>query len=190
MNYLTNYYRNLSEQLQEKVNYLENLILEYKKKPIEKVDIRDVEVTGEDVPMLHGRIVTKRGNPAGKGAAKEKNVTFYPGMGSMPNYSGNDEEDAWEIIRDTGNPTVENNPIYASMKGKGEPQEVRADEIRQKGLDRVRGHSVPGTGQKVKKKNLAIALAKIAAERKAVDPAQKHDTNPTDNIPVYGNPNA
>lgn len=164
MNYLTNYYKNLSEQLQEQVNQLENLILEYRKKAISHVDIHDVERTGEDVPMLHGRIVTKQGNPAGKGAAKTKNVSFYPGMGAMPNYPGNDEADAWETITNWGRPTVEDNPIFANLMGKGPAQEVRTGEIFSD-EGHMRGHSVKGTGQKAKKKNLAIALAKAKADR-------------------------
>jgi hypothetical protein len=159
MNYLTNYYKNLSEQLQEQVNHLENLILEYRKTRTQRVDIHDVERTGEDVPMLHGVVVTKKGNPAGKGAAKQKPVVFYPGMGAMPNYPGakhgQDEIDAWETITDSGRPTVEGNPIYANLMGKGPAQEVVRGEI-SSGEKRRRGHSVKGTGQKEKKKKEAI----------------------------------
>jgi len=160
MNYITNYYKNLSEQLEEQVNHLKNLILEYRKTKTQRVDIVDVERTGEDVPLLHGRIVTKKGNPAGKGAAKERDVGFFPGMGAMPNYgrAGQDEADAWETISNSGRPTAENNPIFANLMGQGPAQEVTRGEI----FDieqRTRGGSVKGTGKKAKKKAKAIRSA-------------------------------
>lgn len=164
MDYLTKYYKNLSEQLQEQVIQLENVLLEYRKKAISHVDIHDVENTRDDSPMLHGRIVTKKGNPAGKGAAKEKNIAFYSGMGSMPNYPGDDVADAWETITNSGRPTVENNPIYANLMGKGSPQEVRTAEIFDNERRR-RGHSEKGKGQKARKKKIAIDMAKAKADR-------------------------
>jgi len=160
MNYLTNYYKNLSEQLQEELNNLENVILEYRKTKTQRVDITDIENVGEEVPMIHGRVVTKKGKPAGKGAAKERDVAFYPGMGSMPNYRGNDEADAEEAIADWGRPTVDNNPIWANMMGRGPAQDVRRAELfnpNRFGPDR--GHNRPGTGQKAKKKAQAIRSA-------------------------------
>jgi hypothetical protein len=165
MDYLTNYYKNLSEQLQEQINRLENVILEYRKTATQYVDIHDIERTGEDVPMLHGRVVTKKGNPAGKGAAKERDVSFYPGMGAMPNYSGNDEADAWEAISNSGRPTVENNPIYANLMGKGPAQEVKRGEVSDT-EERRRGHSEKGTGKKVKKKEQAIRKAEYEKRHK------------------------
>ena len=156
MNYLTNYYKNLSEQLQEELNNLENVILEYRKTKTQKVRIDDIENDGEEVPLIHGTVVTKKGNPAGKGRAKDKAVAFYPGMGSMPNYSGNDEADAEETIADWGRPTVENNPIFASMIGKGPAQDVRRRELFNASRFNDKGGSVSGTGKKAKKKERAI----------------------------------
>jgi len=158
MNYITNYYKNLSEQLQEQVNHLENLILEYRKTKTQRVDIDDIERGHEEVPLIHGRIVTKQGNPAGKGAAKERAVGFYPGMGSMPNYRGNDEADAEEAIADWGRPTVDNNPIYANLAGKGPAQDVRRADIFDTETNR-KGGSVKGTGKKARKKAKAIRSA-------------------------------
>lgn len=168
MNYLTNYYKNLSEQLQEELNNLENVILEYRKTKTQKVRIDDIGWEGEEVPLIHGTVVTKKGNPAGKGAAKDREVAFYPGMGSMPNYGGGgtDEADAIEAIADWGRPTVENNPIYASLKGKGPAQDVRRGELfnpNRFGPDR--GHNRPGTGQKAKKKAQAIRSAEYDRQR-------------------------
>jgi hypothetical protein len=161
MNYLTNYYKNLSEQLQEQVKQLEYLILEYRKTETQHVSAHDVERTGEDVPLIHGRIVTKKGNAAGKGAAKERDVSFYPGMGAMPNYPGakhgQDEIDAWDTISNSGRPTVEGNPIFANLMGQGSPLEVKRNEIDTEG--HRRGNSVPGTGKKVRKKEQAIRRA-------------------------------
>ena len=162
MNYLTNYYKNLSEQLQEELNNLENVILEYRKTRTQKVSIDDIGFEGESVPLITGTVVTKKGNPAGKGAAKDRAVAFYPGMGSMPNYGGGgtDEADAEEAIADWGRPTVEGNPIYASLKGKGPAQDVRRGELFDPSrFAKKRGHSVTGQGQKVKKKEQAIRSA-------------------------------
>lgn len=165
MNYLTTYYKNLSEQLQEQINNLEHMIVEYRKTKTQRVDINDIENDGEEVPLIHGRVVTKKGNPAGKGAAKERDVAFYPGMGSMPNYgkgvpSGTDVADAEEAIADWGRPTADNNPIWASMMGRGPAQDVRRAELFDPSrFGRDKGGSVPGTGQKAKKKAQAIRSA-------------------------------
>ena len=43
MHYLTNYYKNLVDQLQEKVNHLENL-LEIKKRPLDPVGKEDEDI--------------------------------------------------------------------------------------------------------------------------------------------------
>ena len=156
-------YKKFVDEIDEQINYLanyrDNLILEYRKTKTQRVDIVDVErgYRGE-APLLHGRVVTKKGNPAGKGAAKERNVGFYPGMGSMPNYPGNDEADAEETIYDWGRPSVENNPIYANLVGKGPAQDVRRAEIFDTGRN-IKGGSVKGTGKKLKKKEKAIRSA-------------------------------
>lgn len=170
MNYLTQHYKNMSEQLQEQLNHLENLILEYRKTPTQKVRIDDIENDGEEVPLIHGTVVTTKGNPAGKGAAKDRAVAFYPGMGSMPNYSGGgtDEADAEEAIADWGRPTVDNNPIYASMKGKGPAQDVRRAELfNPSRFGSNKGGSVPGTGKKAMKKERAIYSAEYDARQQA-----------------------
>ena len=153
------YVDKIDEQINYLANYRDNLILEYRKTKTQRVDIVDVErgYRGE-APLLHGRVVTKKGNPAGKGAAKERNVGFYPGMGSMPNYPGNDEADAEETIYDWGRPSVENNPIYANLVGKGPAQDVRRAEIFDTDTNR-KGGSVKGTGKKLKKKEKAIRSA-------------------------------
>ena len=170
MNYLTNYYKNLSEQLQEKVNHLEQL-LEYRKKSTVHLDVVDVDpYTGEDVPRIIGTEVTKKGNPLGKGARKEKTFSTYPGMGAIKNMGSDQEALAWETVSDWGRPTVKDNPIYASLKGKGPAIEVGSGEIFQDTSDmRIRGGSVPGTGKKLRKKNLAIALAQIQAQKTSRD---------------------
>ena len=162
MNYLTNYYKNLAESLQEQVNQLENL-LEYKKSRTQHVDVHDVEDTREDAPILHGVVVTKKGNPAGKGAAKERSVSFYPSQAfkTIQNYPGHQESDAWDIISNAGRPTVEGNPIYANLRGKGPALEVDRREIfpgQERGLRR-KGHHEKGRGKKAAKKREAIRKA-------------------------------
>ena len=164
MNYLTNYYKNLSEQLQAQVNNLEYLILEYRRTKTRNVRVDDIENTGEDVPLIHGTVVTKKGNPAGKGAAKTNPVGFFPGMGAMPNYRGDDVADAVEAIADWGRPDAANNALYASMLGRGPAPEVLRGEI----FDTERsqkGGSVKGTGQKAKKKAAAIRAANYNKRR-------------------------
>jgi hypothetical protein len=166
----SNQYESYSDKIDEQINHLTNLILEYRKTKTQKVRIDDIGWEGEEVPLIHGTVVTKKGNPAGKGAAKDREVAFYPGMGSMPNYGGasvqNDVADAEEAIADWGRPTVENNPIYASLKGKGPAQDVRRGELfnpNRFGPDR--GHNRPGTGQKAKKKAQAIRSAEYDRQR-------------------------
>ena len=65
MNYLTNYYKNLSEQLQEKVNHLEQLL--------EKRKTEDVLVTGYQVTSgppstmeIHGVLTKGKGSKRGR----------------------------------------------------------------------------------------------------------------------------
>lgn len=65
MNYLTNYYKNLSEQLQEKVNHLEQLL--------EKRKTEDVLVTGYQVTsgspstmQIHGVLTKGKGSKRGR----------------------------------------------------------------------------------------------------------------------------
>ena len=43
MNYLTNYYKNLSEQLQEKVNHLQNLLEEYPKNKVKGMKLSIID---------------------------------------------------------------------------------------------------------------------------------------------------
>jgi hypothetical protein len=176
MNYLTNYYKNLSEQLQEQVNNLEQL-LEYRKKGTTYFDVLDINPYSGDktAPLVVGTEVTKKGNPRGKGAKKTETFSFYPGMGAITNMGSNQEELAWgalgaEVYRrgDGGdNPghftrTIHtNNPIYNSFRGMGPPLEVRSDQLFKDTSDmRQKGGSVRGTGKKAKKKALAIAAAK------------------------------
>ena len=168
LNQYENYINKIDEQINHLTSHLTDVILEYRKTRTQKVRIDDIENDGEEVPLIHGTVVTKKGNPAGKGAAKDRAVAFYPGMGSMPNYGGGgtDEADAEEAIADWGRPTVENNPIYASLKGAGPAQDVRRGELfnpSRFGPDR--GHNRPGTGQKAKKKAQAIRSAEYDRQR-------------------------
>ena len=165
MDYVTNYYKNICEQLHAKANYLENLILEYRKTAPVYVDVDDIDpYTGEDTVKIIGNLATKKGNPSGKGAMKNRSVSFYPStaFNTIRNYRGDQEADAEEIVADWGRPRVEDNPIYASMKGKGPPLEVERNEIERERTRR--GGSKPGTGKKVKKKERAIRRAEYDRE--------------------------
>ena len=76
MNYLTNYYKNLSEQLQEKVNHLQQLI--ESKRKTEDVLVTGYEVTGrgptEPSKMKISGVLTK-----GKGAKRGREVVVDAG---------------------------------------------------------------------------------------------------------------
>ena len=57
MNYLTNYYKNLSEQLQEKVNHLQKLLEANEEEDTVEVTIDDSERDeGEYHPTIKGRL--------------------------------------------------------------------------------------------------------------------------------------
>jgi len=74
MNYLTNYYKNLSEQLQEQVNHLEALLAEANTR---LVDVGDVEHVGQGEYTIVGKIADGKG----KGAQKTRGVYFEPEIG-------------------------------------------------------------------------------------------------------------
>lgn len=87
MNYLTNYYRNLSEQLQERINNLEKLI---EKRDTENVLVTGVKVTsqpeGPAKSEVHGVLTS------GKGAKRGRRVVVDGGnvtVGDMINMSRN-----------------------------------------------------------------------------------------------------
>jgi hypothetical protein len=155
--------------------------LEYQTKKTTYLDVVDVDpYTGESVPRIIGTEVTKKGNPLGKGAKKTQTVSIYPGMGAIKSMGSDQEELAWETVSDSGRPTVEDNPIYAGMMGKGPALEVGTAELFKDITDmRTRGHSEPGMGKKAKKKDIAIALAQIRAQ-------QAKDLNPN----IHDSPDA
>lgn len=97
MDYLTNYYKNLSEQLQERINNLEKLI---EKRETEEVIIDDsVRDEGEYHPTLQGRLAK------GKGSKKGRFVNVEPGN-ALPGVSKQAEvHDAHELADEdaTGN---------------------------------------------------------------------------------------
>ena len=74
MNYLTNYYKNLSEQLQAQLNHLEQIILESKKskRKTERIKVTGAErPEGEYNPDLIGTLT-------GKGAKARTSVRVAP----------------------------------------------------------------------------------------------------------------
>lgn len=152
MDYLTNYYKNLSEQLQEQINHLENTLLEYRQSGKRFVKVDDVQNTGDEEPLLTGRMRTKKGNPVGKGAAKDKTVAFWATPQAMPNYGPGTSatDDAWETITNSGRPDVETNPIYANLRGQGPAIEVNYNELdtQDPQYRRKKGGSVKGTGSR------------------------------------------
>jgi len=162
MNYLTNYYKNLSEQLQEKVNHLEQL-LEYRERRTFYMRPTDIDpYTNESVPLISGRETTKKGNPLGKGARKEKTFSVFPGQETIRGIGSDSDVEmlAWETVSDDGRPTVENNPIYASMHNQGPPLEVnRGDLVIRDYHIPIKGGSVPGTGKKLRQRNYAQRMA-------------------------------
>ena len=72
MNYLTNYYKNLSEQLQEKVNHLQQLI--ESKRKTEEILVTGYKVTGggpDEPPQMkiHGVHTKGKGGKRGRGVS-------------------------------------------------------------------------------------------------------------------------
>ena len=106
MNYLTTHYKNLAEQLQEKVNHLQNLISEAQKET-EDVIIDDAERDeGEYHPTLQGRLAK------GKGQKKGRQVNIEPGR-AIPGVSKETEiSDAHELADDE----ADKNNIYKTGK--------------------------------------------------------------------------
>ena len=190
MDYLTNYYRNLCEQLQDQVNQIENILNEARRMtrdvrdvntgnmvPTRQVEIEDWDpYTGEDVALVMGKYADNRG----KGAQKNRRVSFYPGF-SLPGERRTKEAmDAAELGQNWAGPPGDNVFMAASQLGAA-PLNVRASEIEE--IRRKKGGSVKGRGQKYQKKLMAQIKAEYLARQRG--PAARHDRNPSDNVPVY-----
>jgi len=116
MNYLTNYYKNLSEQLQEKVNHLQNLISEAQKET-EDVIIDDAERDeGEYHPTLQGRLAK------GKGSKRGRQVNIEPGRAIVGVSKETEINDAHELA----NGDADKDNIYKT----GKAIKVNKSEIR------------------------------------------------------------
>ena len=76
MNYLTNYYKNLSEQLQEKVNHLQQLI--ESKRKTEDVLVTGYEVTGRG-PTEPSKMIIRGVYTKGKGPKRGREVKVNAG---------------------------------------------------------------------------------------------------------------
>jgi hypothetical protein len=149
MNYLTQYYKNLSEQLQEKINNLENILVEYKQKTINGVPVTPVVI--QDIDRDTESFVIR---PAkGKGAAREKTGTI-PTTGAFPQFGASEQEQYVDTI---GSQRLEpENPIRSAFGG-GPPIEVDARQIK---MDKPeKGHNVRGAGLKKWKKEMAQSAA-------------------------------
>jgi hypothetical protein len=171
MNYLTNYYKNLSEQLQEQVNQLENMLDEARRMtrdirdvntgnmvPTRKVEIEDWEPnTDEDVALVIGKYADNRG----KGAQKNRRVSFYPGSSLPGERRAKEYVDASELGQNWAGPPGDNVFMAASQLGAA-PLDVRASEIEE--IRRKRGGSVKGRGQKYQKKLMAQIKAEYLAK--------------------------
>jgi hypothetical protein len=183
MNYLTNYYKNLSEQLQEQINHLEALIAEAKRidpKTGKAISTREIKVTdylsdsGEDVPLVMGRYADGKG----KGAQKTKEVRFYPGRAFLDIPDAHSE---FQLAQDLGsdNPLTppSENPIHqAVMTDKS--MVVNPDEMWEVGGRK--GGSRPGSGKKVMKKRLAIDAARFNQTPTGQDTNQDGDIDGAD----------
>ena len=116
MNYLTQHYKNLAEQLQEKVNHLQNLISEAQKET-EDVIIDDAERDeGEYHPTLQGRLAK------GKGKKKGRKVDVEPGSAIVGVSKQTEIDDAHELA----DGDADNNNIYTT----GRPLKVNKSEIK------------------------------------------------------------
>ena len=164
MNYLTNYYKNLCEELEQKINYLESHLNEARKVkdvktgrevPVRKVDVQDFEWTGEDVPMMMGQYADGKG----KGAQKTREVQFYPGY-AVPQLSGTAETmDAQELGSNDPYSPDKNNVFSNAMRRGGSPIDVVASEVSEV-RGKKAGSAARGRGKKAMKKKMAIIRAK------------------------------
>jgi len=115
MNYLTQHYKNLSEQLQAKVNHLNHLL--EKARETEDVIIDDAERDeGEYHPTLQGRLAK------GKGKKRGRQVDVEPGRAIVGVSKETEINDAHELADDE----ADKNNIYRT----GRPLKVRKSEIR------------------------------------------------------------
>lgn len=170
MNYLTNYYKNLCEQLEQKINYLESHLNEARKAmnvktgrmvPVRRVDVQDFDpYTGEDVPMMMGQYADGRG----KGAQKTREVQFYPGE-AVPNLTRSQESEAAYVLTDPGANTWGGNRTFSDaigsgfLRGQGAPMDIVASELSEI-RPRKAGSAARGRGKKSMKKKMAIIRAK------------------------------
>jgi hypothetical protein len=115
MNYLTQHYKNLSEQLQAKVNHL-NYLLE-KARKTEDVIIDDAETDeGEYIPTLQGRLAK------GKGKKRGQQVDVEPGRAIV----GVDKETEIHHAIELAGGDADKNNIYTT----GRPLKVKTSEIK------------------------------------------------------------
>jgi hypothetical protein len=115
MNYLTQHYKNLSEQLQTKVSHLEKLL--EKARETEDVIIDDAERDeGEYNPTLQGRLAK------GKGKKRGRQVDVEPGRAIVGVSKETEINDAHELADDD----ADKNNIYRT----GKPLKVRKSEIK------------------------------------------------------------
>jgi hypothetical protein len=183
MNYLTNYYKNLSEQLQEQINQLEALIAEAKRvdpKTGKTISTREIKVTdyisdsGEEVPLVIGQYSDGKG----KGAQKTKEVRMYPGRAflDIP-----DSYSEFKLAQDLGsdNPSTppSENPIHQSFMT-DKSMVINPNEVWE--VSGKKGGSRPGSGKKAMKKRLAINAARFNQTPTGQDTNQDGDIDGAD----------
>lgn len=134
MNYLTNYYKNLSEQLQERVNKLEQMIKEAK---TVMVDVDDIEGTpGERI--IVGRLAS------GKGAQKTRTVYFDPEIGrDMQDYHDAAKPGAEPIEVDAKEIEMEPREKAGNVRGAGLKKAKKEEAIHGAELKKPYGEREP-----------------------------------------------
>jgi len=151
MNYLTNYYKNLCEQLQAKVNHLENILN---------------ETSGYAGDSSIHKVM----------AAERKAMT--------------PEQKAAELARQLGEVNARRTKAgqkpFANMdeyaKHSRAENAARRTEREAATRARIEAYSQTPAGQ------AEIARGMMGAQERLGGSAAKHDSNPTDNIPVYRTP--
>ena len=171
MNYLTNYYKNLSEQLQERINLLE------------------AEIYGPERKYSEGRKIISRDGPS-----------FDPITQALNRKE--DLEKLRSILQDKSHP-IHRNPkdLEAIERVVADIEKPLSKKPGDRFADRLTRHMRGEEGQLIKD-HLPLGFANASASfgsalapemRTAIDvlrgryPRQAHDTNPTDEVPVYGN---
>jgi hypothetical protein len=220
MDYLTNYYRNLCEQLQERINMLEairspaELLAQGNKAFQDEVNAETMPASEREQPNFPDS-APNRSYAAYRGRADRRASLINAAAARLSSAAGDTEtlRQFGDVMADINNPygskvagmrdlvdmdararaEAEEEGNDSAFEAPSPSQSTSARLLAQREQDRQAGLAARAAGQNV---NVA---PDIAAMRKFIQlgkgtytppgySAAKHDTNPTDNVPVYVDP--